>query len=365
MTLIPREEVQTPGTTVKIVPATPVPATSVKSQRIAALDFTKGALVLIMVLYHWLNYFYGPQSEIYRYLRFLTPSFIFITGFLISSVYLSKYGVENPRLPGRLIQRGLKILGVFVVLNVIRILFLPQSSQRQLIAEHSSLRSLADIYLIGTNLGGGQGKAIAFYVLVPIGYLLVLSALLLVGARFYPYFFHAVFIFSLLCVLALDLNGTSSANLQLLTIGLLGVILGYIPIDKINSFVKHPYIVVAAYLCYVAAITVWNVIYPLQIAGVCLSLMILYLVGDTGGEQGSVRSVVILLGQYSLLGYIAQIAVLQVLHQGLKHTSLGGGAALAVSFFSAVALTILIVEATHRVRRKVGSVDRMYRAVFA
>ena len=50
-----------------------------ESSATPALDFTKGALVLIMVLYHWLNYFYGPRGDVYRYLRFLTPSFIFIT----------------------------------------------------------------------------------------------------------------------------------------------------------------------------------------------------------------------------------------------------------------------------------------------
>src|SRR5258708_615613 len=113
---IRQDDVQIPGATVKIVPPT-----SRKPQRIAALDFTKGALVLIMVVYHWLNYFYRPQGDVYKYLRFLTPSFIFITGFLVSNVYLSKYGVTDPRLPRRLIQRGLKILGVFVVLNVIRV----------------------------------------------------------------------------------------------------------------------------------------------------------------------------------------------------------------------------------------------------
>lgn len=48
--------------------------------RIPALDFTKGALVLTMVLYHWLNYFVGVTGYYYRYLHFLTPSFIFITG---------------------------------------------------------------------------------------------------------------------------------------------------------------------------------------------------------------------------------------------------------------------------------------------
>jgi peptidoglycan/LPS O-acetylase OafA/YrhL len=357
---IPSDNAPTPAASVTVVPTR-----SSKAQRIPALDFTKGALVLIMVLYHWLNYFVGPQADVYRYLRFLTPSFIFITGFLVSSVYLSKYGVSNPQLPRRLIERGLKILGVFVGLNVIRILLLPPESQAQLLSEHSSIRSLVDIYVIGTNLGGGQGKAIAFYILVPIGYLLILSAVLLIGARYYQYFYHFVFAVSLLSVLVSDSYGTPSANLQLLTIGLLGVILGYVPIDKINRFVKHPYLVSLCYLGYLYAITVWNVIYPLQIVGVCLSLAILYLSGGAAVLEGRVRNIVILLGQYSLLGYIAQIAVLQLLHQGLRHTELGVGSALGVSFFLAIALTILVVDATDRGRRRVVAVNRLYKAVFA
>lgn len=355
-----QDEISAPAATMKSAPTA-----SGRTQRIAALDFTKGALVLIMVLYHWLNYFYVSQRDVYRYLRFLTPSFIFITGFLISSVYLAKYGVSNPQLPRRLIQRGLKILGVFVALNVVRALLLPRVARDQLLAEHSSIRSLANIYLIGSNLGAGQEKSVAFYVLVPIGYLLILSAMLLIGARFYKYFFHLVCAASLVSVLVLDAKGMSSANLQLLTIGLLGILLGYVPIEQINDYVRHPYLVMVAYVAYLAAITRWNVIYPLQIVGVCLSLAIIYLAGDADGSPGRVRGVIILLGQYSLLGYIAQIAALQVLHLGIRHTRLGAGSGMVVSFVAAIVLTILAVEAAHRARRNFGAVDRMYRWVFA
>src|ERR1700683_2255102 len=66
-------------------------ATDGKLQRISALDFTKGALVLIMVLYHWIDYFIGSGLDLFRYLRFLTPSFICISGFFISAVSLAKY----------------------------------------------------------------------------------------------------------------------------------------------------------------------------------------------------------------------------------------------------------------------------------
>ena len=51
-------------------------AEAVKAKRIDALDFTKGILVLIMVLYHWLNYFVTGHDWIYKYLRFLPISFV-------------------------------------------------------------------------------------------------------------------------------------------------------------------------------------------------------------------------------------------------------------------------------------------------
>src|SRR4249920_949495 len=92
----------------------PAPEPLTRSPRIPALDFTKGALVLIMVLYHWLNYFVSADGSWYRYLRFLTPSFIFITGFFVSHIYLAKYDPADTRLPKRLLERGLKLIAIFV-----------------------------------------------------------------------------------------------------------------------------------------------------------------------------------------------------------------------------------------------------------
>src|SRR5512141_590938 len=86
--------------------------------RDTAIDFAKGTLVLFMVLYHWLNYFV-PQGQYYNYLRFLTPSFIFISGFMVSQIHLRRHENGDLRLPKRLIVRGLKLLAVFVVLNTL------------------------------------------------------------------------------------------------------------------------------------------------------------------------------------------------------------------------------------------------------
>jgi hypothetical protein len=315
-----------------------------------------------MVLYHWLNYFYGSHDN--RYLRFLTPSFIFITGFLISNVYLSKYGITDQRLPQRLVHRGLKILAIFILLNVFIIFLVVGPSNGEAWLAELSPSNLLAVFVTGNVVLTGIGKGIAFYILVPISYLLLLSAGLLVVAKYCKYAFHTVCACFLLSILILHLRDVESPNLELLTIGLLGVLVGHLPIAKINAFVRHPYSLVTAYLGYVVAITIWNVVYPLQIIGVGLSLMILYLLGARGHEKSKVRSRITLLGRYSLFGYIAQIAILQVLRQGFRHVDLGP-AALEISFVGAFALTLLSVEAVDRVRAGSTAADRFYKLVFA
>jgi hypothetical protein len=332
--------------------------TAAKSPRIPALDFTKGSLVLIMVLYHWINYFYGGQDQ--RYLRFLTPSFIFISGFIVSNIYFSKYGISDPKLPMRLIQRGLKILGVFVALNVTRsFLDFGRSHGQSLSSEN-----LIKIYLLGTGVGGGQAKAVAFFILVPISYLLILSSLLLIPSRHFRYTFHVVCLIFLACAFVSNSRGFEIPNLELVAIGLLGVVAGYLPIEKVNTAVRHPFFLVLAYLAYLAAITEWNVIYPLQIVGVYLSLMILYLVGQQSGGPGKGWATVVLLGKYSLFGYIVQIAILQALRVGLNHFG-SRALVLGLSFVLAFALTIISVAFLDWGREKSTALDKSYRAIFA
>ena len=331
-----------------------------KTERIAALDFTKGALVLVMVLYHWLNYFVSPQGSFYRYLSFLPPSFICITGFLISQVYLSKYRVTDPRLPRRLAIRGLKILGIFILLNAGITLLIPKSYDGKYLLDNFSVKILESIFVTGNMT---SGRLVAFYVLVPISYLLLLSACLLIVGKYYKYIFHVTTMLGLLFILILDISGSKSGSLELLTIGLLGISIGYIPLNKVNQVLRHPLAVVLAYLCYVAAITVWNVPYPLQVAGVLLTLMVIYMLGVVGGDAGRMQRTFITLGKYSLFAYIGQIAILQMLRRSLQMDL--SAWALGASFLVATALTIITVEVLDLARAKVAVVNRMYAAVFA
>jgi peptidoglycan/LPS O-acetylase OafA/YrhL len=341
----------------------PVTAASPKAQRIPALDFTKGVLVLLMVLYHWINYFIGPQWGYYEYLRFLTPSFIFITGFIISNVYLSKYDASDPRLPRRLFTRGLKLLAIFLVLNLARIFIVPALGTGVVAKNSFQPETLIAIFVSG-NLGTSGGKLGAFPILVPISYLLMLAGGLMLPHRFFRYTFHIVFALMMFSILILGLTGARAPILESVAIGMLGVLTGFAPISTINDFIRYPFALLFAYLGYTIAITIWSDPFPLVIVGVLLSLIVIYLVGSGGIGSGAVRNEVILLGKYSLLAYISQIAVLQILSAGF-HRFNSGAAVLPISFAAAFALTIICVEVVNRARAKSASADRLYKAVFA
>ena len=282
------------------------PANRQKCQRIPALDFTKGAFVLIMVLYHWVNYFLNLSWTFYKYLHFLTPSFIFITGFMISNVYLSKYAAADPRLPKRLFTRGLKLMAIFLVLNLARTLVVPVLGTGAVVRNPFGLKNIFTVFVSG-NLPASGDKLVSFSILVPISYLLMFSGALMLPYRRYRYTFHVVCVVLLVFILTLGLAGSQSPNLEYIAIGTLGVLAGFSPIEVVNRFVRHPYILGLAYLFYTIAITTWGVPFPLLVVGVVLTLMVIYLVGAGGSASGAIRSEVILLGKYSLLGYISQV----------------------------------------------------------
>ena len=353
-----------PGAGLKAVPRPEVEMMPrpVKSERISALDFTKGALVLFMVLYHWLNYFVGSEGAYYRYLRFLTPSFILITGFMVSQVYLSKYSFNDPRLPHRLFVRAFKLLSIFIALNATRIFILPGLGTGPLVQNPYDRNNLMSIFISG-NLGESSVKLASFSILVPISYVLLLSGALMIPYRFFRYSFHLAWLILVTSISVLVLRGAESQNLELVTIGMFGVLIGFMPMARINKYVRHPYFIGLIYALYLMAIARWNVPYPLEFLGTCFSVAIIYLVGTIESKTSRVRNEVLSLGKYSLFGYISQIAILQVLEISLRHFGFGV-VTRVISFILAFTLTIGSVRLLDRARRSAGIVDGLYKFVF-
>lgn len=344
-------------------PAKSVPSTG--SARIDALDFTKGVLVLFMVLYHWLNYFYSPTGRIYLYLRFLNPSFIFITGFLVARVYLPKYAKAKDALAGnqvlkRLFVRGLKILGLFLVLNT-AIVLLPGSPSRAQLSQNSISDSLMTVFVNG-EAGSQFGKLSSFGILVPISYLLLLSAMLLPASRKFTYVFHAVCAGLFVGVARVMQMESQNIILELLAIGMLGVVSGLVSDESLGKVVRHWYWLALAYGGYLAAITNWDP-YALRVVGVCLTLLAIYAIGSIRRAPGALWAPIIVLGKYSLFGYIWQMAILRALHA--VHRGPMDLTTQAVSFVAGFALTFIGVEALDRLRPKFRALDQLYRVAFA
>jgi peptidoglycan/LPS O-acetylase OafA/YrhL len=322
------------------------------------LDFTKGTLVLFMVLYHWLNYFVASDGSIYNYLRFITPSFIFIAGFLIANVYPAKYESGSARAFRRLLTRGLKLLALFTALNLAANLLFARSYKGSMPGIEGFVRNAAAIYVSGT------AKA-PFIVLVPISYLVLLSAPLLLLQRRFRYAAHVVCAACFLGVAIFDAYSISSPNLTLLAIGLLGMVCGSYPLTGIERWIAQSSAVLWCNLAYVIVISVWGVGYVLQTIGVCLSLALIYLVGMKSDKWIRFREWLVRLGKYSLFGYIAQIFLLQLLQRGLPHLNLDVWLLLAVSFVAAFVLTSATVEIVHSMRARSHALDAVYRFTFS
>jgi peptidoglycan/LPS O-acetylase OafA/YrhL len=323
-----------------------------------ALDFTKGVLVLFMVLYHWINYFVGVQGAFYTYIRFVPSAFIFLAGFMIANIYPEKYGLGNFRLYVRLVVRGLKLLVLFTVLNVTANMFIEKSYNGTMPGINGLISNATTIYISGN-------AKVAFGVLVPIGYLLVLSAVVFLVIQMHKYSVHLLCAVLFLCVGFLDLYGIPNPNLTFIAVGILGMIFGFYPIEKINNWIGYPYVLVGLNVGYIGVISVYGVGYVIQVIGVCLSVALIYLAGVTSHACGELRNTIILLGKYSLFGYIAQIGLLQLLQRSLPLLNLNIWGLWIISFVGAFTLTIFIVRMAHYIRTRIHVANWLYRAVFS
>jgi peptidoglycan/LPS O-acetylase OafA/YrhL len=330
--------------------------------RDAAIDFTKGTLVLFMVLYHWLNYFLGPQGQYYNYLRFLTPSFIFISGFMISRIHLSRSENSSWYLAKRLTVRGFKLLALVFLLNAL-VSFAPARFEAQQAVLATSLRNICWALIVANPTASEGQKSVAFSMLVPIAYLLILSACLVILTKQKRYAFRYTLFVLIVAVMLSYAYGMVSSYLDLLLIGFLGVVIGFAKREQMEFVLGHPYVLIVLYCCYLPVITIWNVTLPLQVASVILTTALLYIAGSRSAP-GAVWRRTVLLGKYSLLGYISQIAILQGLRR-ISWLSQHGVGVLVASLLLGMLLTVMMVHAADFARRKSTLADGLYRLVFA
>jgi peptidoglycan/LPS O-acetylase OafA/YrhL len=334
-----------------------VAAPAARARRIEEIDFVKGALVLIMVLYHWINYFIGLQWGGYRYLRFLTPSFIFVTGYLIGHVYLQRYSYDDRRLHARLLWRGFKLLLLFVVLNLAAEYTVGGRLQLRGAPLSWVVQRAEDVFLKGSFLA-------AFDILVSIAYFLLLTPVILGISKILKLPLWLIGLVAVIVMAAADFRGTSNTILEMLSVAFLGLAAGGSQLALPQRTAVGLVTVLIAYAVYVGATTLWNAPFALQVVGVVLTLLLIYALALYAGTHGLWQRVVVRLGEYSLLSYIVQIAVLQLFVRSLRATPLHGPG-LLIPFAATVVAMICVVELCTFARNRSVVVNRAYRLIFA
>jgi hypothetical protein len=318
--------------------------------RIHAIDFTKGVLVLLMVLYHALNYLeYG--SVPHDYMAFLPPSFIIIAGFLVVELNAAK-STRGTYRQYRLVVRALKLLLIFSGLNLGARLVWARGGHDV----REFFVNWRDVYFLANDVH------VTFDVLVPIAYTLVVAAATLRADHAKRGLFALLGILFCAVIAAI---GNPSNGLNLVSAGLLGMWLGTFRRRDIDRLAASWGTITAAIAAYIAVAMLAADDYLSQIAKTILVVGMLYAIGRKCNEATSWFQQICLLGKYSLLAYIVQILYLQGVRGLQSAGGVDGVAVLAIVTLAVALSTWATVVALDYARSRNTAVDRLYTVVFA
>lgn len=342
-------------TRVDVTAATNAHPLSRGANRVDTLDITKGLLVILMVVYHTINY--STQFFLaFRYMAFLPPTFIILAGFLLTRVY-GERPAPRRAVNTRLFLRGGKLLLVFTALNIAAQFARSGNYHGQSLGLRNFIVHWPDTFLIGGS------RAAAFEILLPIAYILLLAPGLLWLDRIHRSLLPLFTSMVIITVMAADRTGTSLPNLNLLSAGLVGMLLGRFSWNSLGHLKSCVLASLFAYALYALAAAKLGQSFLLQMAGAVISLAAIYGIALWIESLRKTAAWLTRLGLYSLLAYIVQIAILQL----LSHV-FGRPDPFSSLFYllmgATLVLTAIIADTVHWIRARVRAADYAYRAVF-
>lgn len=270
------------------------------------IDFTKGILVILMVVYHSLNYLdYGTLPH--DHMAFLPPSFIMIVGIIITRYYIPKYKMNNRKLDTRLLIRAIKLVVLFTMLNLGAQIIIGGKYHRVTFMLEQFLMDWKMTYVLGNR------KGIAFEILLPISYFLILSILILRLQAKTQIFIGSLTLGLIFVCVVMEYFKCSISYLNMISSGVVGLTIGLLPVRVVDKFAKNIGKIIGAIVVYGICLYIYGDKYFMQIFATVLSLLIIYVIGMKMKSKNWALRQSILMGQYSLLGYIIQIFYLQIL----------------------------------------------------
>lgn len=325
--------------------------------RDVTFDAVRGVLVVLMVVYHVLSITTTAEADAFRYIRFLSGSFLLISGFVVVRFMWERFALAPRDTSLRLVQRGLKVLLIFAVLNLaIHASGFGNAAKTQLGAQ-GFVQNAATIFL------RGDGQLSSFLILLPIAYLLMLAPLFLMLAQQ-----GSALVPGALLLGALAWAGGSADIAPVagfLPIGLCGLCLGTPALAR--------RLVGAGRVGLLASVL--GLLSALWLAGRYGGHPLLYCIGVAfvlRFMHDAVRwlperwlGLAALVGRYSLPAYIVQILLIQCVFRGLggQRAAPDGGTFLFIAVVAAATVQLCVL--TERLRSQSSAIDRTFRWVFA
>jgi len=282
---------------------------SAPAARDLTLDVVKGALVVVMVVYHAMNIFSTAGPDEYAYVRFVSGSFILMSGYIVARFDGPRFKADWRGTSRRLVARGLKLLILFTLLNLLISLTgigNPDKVQSDL---QGYTGTLFEVYV------AGEPRYASFQILLPIAYLLVTAPTVLMLGRLSKWLFVASFA----TAFAVSLMGIESVNLDFAILGVIGLSGGIL-----TNSVKKPvamtgvWSIAGSLLASVMLMKYLNANLATYALGTIVILKLLYQLSKAVGPTTALAGASILLGRYSLVCYVAQIIFMQGLSRGLS-----------------------------------------------
>jgi fucose 4-O-acetylase-like acetyltransferase len=315
-----------------------------------------------MVAYHTLNYFLDGYHILYAYIGYVTQAFIFYSGFVSGTVYFNKLIADKKAVYKRLIVRGCKIILLFFIINLLIHALFQNNLNNKDFGLHLFLNNITTVFLTGSD------KIARFAILLPIGYVLLLSPVLISLHRYKYYAFTTIIVFWLLADL-MDVRGFF--NLNCILTGIAGVFGGLIYNDQYKrlNIKQVRFAAVAIVLIFLFIFIPFYsdprshyISYFLYIIVIVYNMHLL-----TGffNPTGLLTRHVLKFGQYSLYLYLAQIFILQIIKKILGF-NLSSVSVIHFLLFIFVTLTLVgLCYLTDFLRNRFSILDKIYRFVFA
>jgi hypothetical protein len=326
------------------------------------LDFVKGWLVIGMVAYHVASYSniagHGDYHAITSLLSFISGSWIYISGAIIATYYAEKCIRNWNSVAYRLFTRGIKLLAIFLVLNII-LIELGWSS----LGKEYSLSTLYRVLVPGT------GEA-SFEILIGISYVLLISPVFLLNMRMGIILALAI-IFSELVIFY---QGKEVAlNHWIMACGAGGFLAGrVITSDWYRNSRLHRIRHAALILTAIIAVALYFYIklhwhpgsrdIPLYLFGITSILAMTYLSYPLFLGFGTLNFYVDILGRYSLVSYIWQMGLIAAL--GYLKTGAGMSTPYLVDFTIIMLILLVSIRLLDYVLAKIPLANKSYKWLF-